>query len=471
MKNETSIKTRIEKDSLGEINVPIDCYWGAQTQRSLEHFPIALDRFCWQRPVIRALALIKKAAAQSNHALGLLTDDVANSIVSVADEIIAGNLDKHFPLGVFQTGSGTHSNMNINEVIANRANKLLSQDKESQQLIHPNDHVNLGQSSNDVFPSAMHIVVLEQLQNQLLPAIKQLQCTLKSKQQEYKNLVKTGRTHLQDAAPLTLGQEISAWVAQLDFVLQVFDSHKQYLYPLAIGGTAVGTGLNAHPKFAEKVILNLSEATDIEFTQAENKFFALSTHDPLVEMSGGLRTCATVLLKIVNDIRWLGSGPNGGIAELILPENESGSSIMPGKINPTQCEALSMVCVQVFGNDASVAFAGSQGNFQLNVYKPIILHNILESISLLSDATISFDTFCAQGIAPNIPVIEQHLNHNLMLATALVNHIGYDKATEVSKLAYKKSCSVKEACLLLGYANEDQYSQWVDVNVLVGLTS
>jgi fumarate hydratase class II len=467
MKNKSSIKTRIEKDSLGEIDVPIDCYWGAQTQRSLQHFPIALDRFRWQRPVIRALGLIKKAAAQSNNSLGLLADDSAIAIVSVAKDIIVGKLDEHFPLGVFQTGSGTHSNMNINEVIANRANELLTLNK-SQSRIHPNDHVNLGQSSNDVFPSVMHIAVLDQLQNQLMPALKQLQATFKKKKVDYIDVVKTGRTHLQDAAPLTLGQEISAWVAQLDFVLQVFNDHKKYLYPLAIGGTAVGTGLNTHPTFAKKVIFNLRELTDMPFTQAENKFSALATHDPLVEMSGALRTCATTLLKIVNDIRWLASGPNAGIGELILPENEPGSSIMPGKVNPTQCEAMSMVCLQVFGNDATVAFAGSQGNFQLNVYKPIILHNVLESITLLSHALASFDSYCAQGLTPNLSIIAEHLNHNLMLATALVNHIGYDNATEVSKLAYKRSFTLKEACLQLGYANADQYEQWVDVDLLVG---
>ncbi len=467
MKNKTSTETRTEKDSLGEIKVPADRYWGAQTQRSLQHFPIALDRFRWQRPVIRALGLIKKVSAQSNNALGLLSDDSTEAIVSVAKDIIAGNLDEHFPLGVFQTGSGTHSNMNINEVIANRANKLLKL-KNDQSLIHPNDHVNLGQSSNDVFPSVMHIAVLEQLQNQLLPAIKQLQATFTKKKKDYVDVVKTGRTHLQDAAPLTLGQEISAWVAQLDFVLQVFNDHKKYLYPLAIGATAVGTGLNTHPKFAQEVIVNLRELTNMPFTQADNKFSALATHDPLVEMSGALRTCAATLLKIVNDIRWLASGPNAGIGELMLPENEPGSSIMPGKVNPTQCEAMSMVCVQVFGNDATVAFAGSQGNFQLNVYKPIILHNVLESITLLSHALVSFDSYCAQGLTPNHSIIAEHLNRNLMLATALVNHIGYDKATEVSKLAHKKSCTVKEACLQLGYANADQYEQWVDVDLLVG---
>jgi fumarate hydratase class II len=403
----------------------------------LQHFPIALDRFRWQRSVIRALGLVKKAAAQSNNALGLLNDDSAKVIISAAKDVISGKLDEHFPLGVFQTGSGTHSNMNINEVIASRANESLKP-RDKQSLIHPNDHVNLGQSSNDVFPSVMHIAVLEQLQNQLLPALKQLSSTFKNKKIKYADIIKTGRTHLQDAAPLTLGQEISAWVAQLDFVLQVLSDHQQYLYPLAIGGTAVGTGLNTHPKFAKKVIFNLRELTDIPFTQADNKFSALATHEPLVEMSAALRTCATTLLKIVNDIRWLASGPNAGIGELTLPENEPGSSIMPGKINPTQCEAMSMVCVQVFGNDATVAFAGSQGNFQLNVYKPIILHNVLESIMLLSHAVVSFDTFCAQGLTPNLPIIEEHLNHNLMLATALVNHIGYDRATEVSKFAYKK---------------------------------
>ena len=467
MKNKAPVEMRTEKDSLGEVNVPVDCYWGAQTQRSLQHFPIELDHFRWQRPVIRALGLIKKAAAQSNNTLGLLSDDAANVIISVTADIISGSLDEHFPLGVFQTGSGTHSNMNVNEVIANRSNELLRHRK-STSWIHPNDHVNLGQPSNDVFPSIMHIAVLDQLQSKLLPALKQLQTTFTKKKKEYMEVAKTGRTHLQDAAPLTLGQEISAWAAQLDFALQLLSDHKEYLYPLAIGGTAVGTGLNTHPKFASEVIFNLRKITGIPFTEIENKFFAIATHDPLVEMSAALRTCATTLLKIVNDIRWLASGPNGGIGELVLPENEPGSSIMPGKVNPTQCEAMSMVCVQVFGNDATVAFAGSQGNFQLNAYKPIMLHNVLESIALLSQALVSFDTYCAQGLAPNLSIIEKHLSHNLMLATALVNHIGYDKATEVSKFANTNSCTVKEACLKLDYASADQYAQWVDIDLLVG---
>jgi fumarate hydratase class II len=467
MKKSSLQDLRIETDSLGEIDVPENRYWGAQTQRSLNHFAISLEHFRWRQPLIRALGIVKKAAAQSNLLLGLLTEDVANPIILAASEVINGDLYENFPLGVFQTGSGTHTNMNLNEVIANRANELLGYPLGVKIPVHPNDHVNLGQSSNDVFPSAMNIAVLETLENQLLPALIQLKQSVTKKVEEYQHVIKVGRTHLQDAAPLTLGQEMSGWAAQLDFSLNAINQHKCKAYPLAIGGTAVGTGLNAHPQFADKVVELIKIETSIPFTNSENKFFSLSCHDPLVEMSAGLRTLAMTLLKIANDIRWLASGPRCGIGELLLPQNEPGSSIMPGKVNPTQCEALSMVCVQVFGNDATVAFANSQGSFQLNTYKPVIVHNVLESIELLADAITSFDHYCVQGILPNTARIQDNLNKNLMLATALNSHIGYDKAAEVAKHACQKNVTLKTACIDLGAATEEQFDQWMDVNEMI----
>lgn len=459
-------ETRQEKDSLGTVDVPADRYWGAQTQRSLLHFPIGGERFRWQRPMIRALGLVKKAAAASNRELNLLPDDLSEAIVKAAGEVISGQLDDHFPLVVFQTGSGTHSNMNANEVIANRAIELLGGKRGSKTPVHPNDHVNLGQSSNDVFPTAMHVAVVEELDTHV-PVVERLRDTLRKKAEEYNDLIKTGRTHLQDAAPLTLGQEISAWVAQLDFALASLASHKTALFPLAIGGTAVGTGLNTHPEFGDRVARHLADDTGIPFTAAENKYFALSAHDPLVEMSACLRTLAGALMKIANDIRWLASGPRCGIGELLLPQNEPGSSIMPAKVNPTQSEAMTMVCAQVFGNDTTVALAGSQGNFQLNVYKPVIVHNVLESITLLAQASDVFDRYCAQGIKPNTARIEKNLQQNLMLVTALNNHIGYDKAAEVAKLADARQITLKEASLQLGYATETQFDQWFDLTSMV----
>jgi fumarate hydratase, class II len=471
MKKHSSQKNRIETDTLGEIAVPADRYWGAQTQRSLIHFDIALAHFRWGNAVIRAMAIVKKAAAESNMALGLLPEQIAQPIITAANEVINGDLYEHFPLGVFQTGSGTHTNMNLNEVIANRANELLGYPLGVKTPVHPNDHVNLGQSSNDVFPTAMHIAVITKLEKKLLPSLRQLKQHLAKKEEDYKAVNKVGRTHLQDAAPLTLGQEISAWVAQLDFAFIAISQQKTHAYPLAIGGTAVGTGLNTHPQFAEMVVDAIKKETAIPFENAKNKFFALSCHDPLVDISAGLRNLAMALLKIANDIRWLASGPRCGIGELLLPQNEPGSSIMPGKVNPTQCEALSMVCTQVFGNDATVAFANSQGNFQLNAYKPIIVHNLLESIELLAEAMTAFDRYCVQGILPNMTRITDNVDKNLMLVTALNTYIGYDQSAKIAKLAYEKNTSLKSAAIKLGLATAEQFDQWIDLNKMTSITA
>ncbi|MBF24670.1 MAG: fumarate hydratase, class II [Pusillimonas sp.] len=454
-------KMRTEYDSMGPIDVPADRYWGAQTQRSLHHFPIGTDRFVWPASIIKALGLLKKSAAKANASLGELDPKLADLITQASDEVIQGRLNAHFPLVVFQTGSGTQSNMNANEVIANRAIELAGGQLGSKQPVHPNDHVNRGQSSNDTFPTAMHIAVAQSVHHHLLPSVQALRDTLDEKSRAYGQIVKTGRTHLQDATPITLGQEISAWVAQIDFGLAAVKLALPGIYELAIGGTAVGTGLNAHPEFGDRAAVYLSEETGLPFVSASNKFFALSAHDALVQMSAALRTLAGGLMKMANDIRWLASGPRCGIGELLIPENEPGSSIMPGKVNPTQCEALTMVCVQVFGNDAATAFAGTQGNFQLNVYKPVMVHNVLESIQLLGDACDTFNRFCAEGIEPNKPVIESHLHQNLMLVTALNRHIGYDKAAEIAKKAHREGISLREAAIDSGYLSSEQYDQWV----------
>lgn len=461
-------KTRHEQDSMGTIEVAADRYWGAQTQRSLQHFAIGIERFRWQRPMIRALGILKKSAARANAELRQIPADTASLIQRAADEVISGTLDEHFPLVVFQTGSGTQSNMNANEVIANRAIELAGGEMGSKKPVHPNDHVNCGQSSNDTFPTAMHIAVAEQLQT-LLPTVTELRNVLDAKASAFHSIVKTGRTHLQDATPITLGQEIGGWVAQLDFAMQGINQAQAGILQLAIGGTAVGTGLNAHPQFGERAAQFIAEDTGLAFTSAANKFFALSAHDALVQMSAALRTLAMALLKIANDVRWLASGPRCGIGEITIPENEPGSSIMPGKVNPTQCEALTMVCVQVFGNDAAVAFAGSQGNFQLNVYKPVMAHNILESIELLRDACASFNHHCAVGIEPNLPVIDAHLQRNLMLVTALNPHIGYDKAAKIAKDAHTNNLSLREAALRSGHVNEQQFDAWVRPLMMTGI--
>ena len=453
--------TRIESDSMGEIEVPAEHYWGAQTQRSIHNFPIGVDRFTWQPSIISALGILKKAAALANAELGELPANIALLIVQAADEVIEGKLNQEFPLVVFQTGSGTQSNMNANEVIANLAIKLAGGRMGSKQPVHPNDHVNRGQSSNDTFPTAMHIAVAQELEHKLFPAIGLLRTTLADKAEAYQNIVKTGRTHLQDATPITLGQEIGGWVAQIDFGLDAVQAALPGIYDLAIGGTAVGTGLNAHPRFGETAAAYIAQLTGLPFKSAENKFFALSAHDALVNLSAALRTLAGALMKMANDVRWLASGPRCGIGELLIPDNEPGSSIMPGKVNPTQCEAMTMVCVQVFGNDAATAFAGTQGNFQLNVYKPVMVHNVLESIGLLADASLAFNEHCAVGIQPNNQRIADNLEKNLMLVTALNRHIGYDKAAAIAKKAQKENTTLRAAALALGYVSEQQYDDWV----------
>ncbi|MCS7193517.1 MAG: class II fumarate hydratase [Meiothermus sp.] len=452
---------RIEKDTMGEIQVEASRYWGAQTQRSIQNFPIGVERFKMPRSIIRAMGILKKSAALANAELGELSREKADLIVRAAEEVIAGKLDDHFPLVVFQTGSGTQTNMNANEVIANRAIELAGGVLGSKKPIHPNDDVNRGQSSNDTFPTAMHIAVVEELHRQLYPNVQKLRDTLAAKAEAYKDVVKVGRTHLQDATPITLGQEIGSWVAQIDYALAEVRHAEQGLYELAIGGTAVGTGLNAHPRFGDLCAAYIARETGFPFVSAPNKFAALAAHDALVTTSAALRTLAGALFKMANDVRWLASGPRNGIGEILIPENEPGSSIMPGKVNPTQAEALTMVCVQVYGNDAAVAFAGSQGNFQLNVYKPVMVYNVLTSIGLLGDACSAFNDHCAVGIEPNLPRIQENLEKNLMLVTALNRHIGYDKAAEIAKKAHKEGLSLKQAALALGYLTEEEFDRWV----------
>ncbi len=454
-------KTRKETDSLGTVEVAADRYWGAQTQRSIENFPIGRARFVWQRPIVRALGVLKKAAAIANAELGEVSEQVAGPIMQAAEEVISGQLDDHFPLVVFQTGSGTQSNMNANEVISNRAIELCGGVLGSKTPIHPNDHVNRGQSSNDTFPTAMYIAVAGELSANLYPAVSELRDTLAAKAKGFSNIVKTGRTHLQDATPITLGQEIGSWVAQIDYGLASIKENARGLYDLAIGGTAVGTGLNAHPRFGEVCAAQIGKITGSPFRSCDNKFFALAAHDALANTSGAILTLAMGLFKMANDVRWLASGPRCGIGEITIPENEPGSSIMPGKVNPTQCEALTMVCAQVFGNDATVAFAGSQGNFQLNVYKPVMAHNVLESIELLSDASRTFTTHCAGGIEPNIERIDENMKKNLMLVTALNGTIGYDKAATIAKTAHKEGKTLREVAVSLGYLTAEEFDRYV----------
>jgi fumarate hydratase class II len=461
-------KIRIETDSMGAIEVVTDRYWGAQTERSRNNFPIGVDRFRFTRAIIRALGVLKKGAALANGELGELPKEKVDLIVRAADEVIAGKLDDHFPLVVFQTGSGTQTNMNANEVISNRAIEMAGGELGSKKPVHPNDDVNRGQSSNDTFPTAMHIAVVEQLEDVLIPAVTRLRNTLHAKSEKFKHVVKVGRTHLQDATPVTLGQEIGGWVAQLDATLATVRLTIPGLCELAIGGTAVGTGLNAHPKFGDLAAAKMAAETKRPFISAPNKFAALSAHDAMVTASASLRTLVGALMKIANDVRWLACGPRAGIGEITIPENEPGSSIMPGKVNPTQSEALTMVAVQVFGNDAAVAFAGSQGNFQLNVFKPVMVHNILESIQLIADACGAFNDHCAVGIEPNGPVIEKHLHESLMTVTALNPHIGYDKSAQIAKKAYKDGTTLKEAALGLGFVTEAQFDQWVRPEKMTG---
>ncbi len=454
-------EVRLETDSMGSVPVANDRLWGAQTERSRSNFPIGVERFRFTRPLIRALGVLKKGAAQANGELGTLPPEKVELIVRAADEVISGALDDHFPLVVFQTGSGTQTNMNANEVISNRAIQLAGGELGSKTPVHPNDDVNRGQSSNDTFPTAMHIAVVEQLEDVLIPAVTELRDTLRSKSEAYADVVKIGRTHLQDATPLTLGQEIGGWVAQLDFCLAGVRQALPGLHDLAIGGTAVGTGLNAHPRFGDLAASKMAEETGRPFRSAANKFAALAAHDALVQSSASLRTLAGALMKVANDVRWLASGPRCGIGEIVIPENEPGSSIMPGKVNPTQSEALTMVAVQVFGNDAAVAFGGSQGNFELNVYKPVMVHNVLESIELLADACRAFDEHCAVGIEPNLERIERNVSGSLMLVTALNPHIGYERSAEIAKKAHAEGTTLQAAAAALGYVTAEQYAQWV----------
>jgi fumarate hydratase class II len=456
---------RVERDSMGEINVPADRYWGAQTQRSLEHFKIGGDRF--PREMIRALGILKKCAAVVNTELGLLPQEKAKHIVSAADEVIKGDLDAHFPLVIWQTGSGTQTNMNANEVIANRALEKMGE-KLGGKGIHPNDDVNKAQSSNDTFPTAMHIAVAEQVNKRLLPALKILKDGLKHKSAEFKDIVKIGRTHLMDATPLTLGQEFSGYYTQLEQCISRVERDLGDIYELALGGTAVGTGLNTHPDFAVKAAAAIAKETALPFKTAPNKFAALAAHDALVELSGTLKTTACALMKIANDIRLLGSGPRSGIGELNLPANEPGSSIMPGKVNPTQSEAMTMVCAQVVGNDVAVAVGGMNGHFELNVFKPVIVFNVLNSIRLIADACESFQEHCVEGIKVNKARVKQHLDNSLMLVTALNPHIGYDNAAKVAKYAHENETTLKDAAQKLNLLDPAKFDQLVRPEDMLG---
>ena len=451
--------TRSETDSMGSIDVEAARYWGAQTQRSLENFRIGDDRM--PRELIHALATIKKASAQVNHALGLLPEAKARLIVAAADEVVRGELDGEFPLVVWQTGSGTQTNMNVNEVIANRAIELAGGTRGSKQPIHPNDDVNLSQSSNEVFPAAMHVAAAERVQAHLVPAIARLRDTLAGKARAFAGIVKIGRTHLQDATPLTLGQEISGWVAQLDHGTAAIQAALPAVHELALGGTAVGTGLNTHPAYAVRVAAQLAQLTGRPFVTAPNKFAALAAHDAIVRAHGALKALAAALTKIANDVRWLASGPRSGLGELVIPENEPGSSIMPGKVNPTQCEAMTMVCAQVLGNDVAISIGGASGNFELNVYKPLIAHAVLQSIRLIGDVCLSFEAHCARGLEPNRAEIERKLHGSLMLVTALAPHIGYDKAAKVAKHAHAHGLLLRDAAIALGYVTGDDFDRWV----------
>jgi fumarate hydratase class II len=447
---------------MGAVEVPADRLWGAQTERSRRFFEIGAPRFIWPRPVIRSLGILKKAAAQANHALGVLSEDRAALIIRAADEVIAGTLDAEFPLVVFQTGSGTQSNMNANEVIANRANQLAGQPLGSHAPVHPNDHVNKGQSSNDGFPVVMHVVAAEGIVHRLVPAVTQLRDTLDAKAKSFSDVVMIGRTHLQDAVPITLGQVMGGWVSQMDEALADVQGALSDLYALALGATAVGTGLNAHPKFGATAAEFVAKETGLPFRETANHFAALSAHDAMAAASGAMRTLASALMKMANDVRLYSSGPRAGIGELRIPENEPGSSIMPGKINPTQSEALTMVAAQVFGNDTAVAFANTQGHFQLNVYKPVILHNVLESIDLIADGARSFDQFCARGLEPNHERLRSHVEESLMLVTALNPHIGYEKSAAIALAAHRQGTSLREAAIASGYVTADQFDNWIN---------
>jgi fumarate hydratase, class II len=457
---------REERDAMGVVQVPTDALWGAQTQRSLQNFKISSERMPFA--LLHALAQVKRAAATVNHDLGLLDAASTAAIIRAADEVIEGHRKTDFPLVVWQTGSGTQTNMNMNEVLANRASELLGGGRGADRKVHPNDDVNRGQSSNDVFPTAMHVAAVQVINQQLIPAIRLLRQTLADKAEAFSSIVKIGRTHLQDATPLTLGQEFSGYVSQLDHGLAHIEAALPHLQELALGGTAVGTGLNAHPEFAKRVAAELARLTGFAFVTAPNKFEALASNDALVHAHGALKTLAASLMKIANDIRWLASGPRCGIGELKLPENEPGSSIMPGKVNPTQAEAMTMLCCQVMGNDVAINIGGAMGNFELNVMKPLIIHNFLQSVRLLSDGITSFNNNCAVGITPNTERIETLMHHSLMLVTALNPHIGYDKASEIAKRAHREATSLRAAAIASGYVTGEQFDEWVRPEKMVG---
>ncbi|WP_312553919.1 class II fumarate hydratase [Massilia sp.] len=450
---------RIEKDSFGPIEVPAGQLWGAQTQRSLHHFHISTEKMAPE--LVAALAQVKRAAAAVNRSLGKLPKDKADAIMAAADEVLEGRHPTEFPLAVWQTGSGTQSNMNMNEVLANRASELMGGERGEARLLHPNDHVNMGQSSNDIFPTAMHVAAAVAVSKEVLPALARLRGTLQVKSRDFADIVKIGRTHLQDATPLTLGQEFSGYVAQLEFAEQAIRASLSGLLALAAGGTAVGTGLNAHPDFAARIAAEIGSRTGLAFKSAPNKFAALAGHDAMVAAHGAFKTLATALMKIANDVRWMASGPRSGLGEITIPENEPGSSIMPGKVNPTQCEALTMLCCQVFGNDVAITVGGSQGNFELNVFKPMIAHNFLQSARLLADGMRSFDEHCAKGIEPNRKRIGELMEQSLMLVTALAPHIGYDRAAQIAKHAQHEGITLREAALQSGHVSAEQFNQWI----------
>jgi fumarate hydratase class II len=466
VKEKVMTTIRREKDSMGAIDVPADKLWGAQTQRSLEHFRISTEKM--PDALIHALALTKRAAAKVNQDLHLLSDEKAGAIIAAADEVLAGKHPGEFPLAIWQTGSGTQSNMNMNEVLANRGSELLGGVRGMDRKIHPNDDVNKSQSSNDVFPTAMHVAAVLAVNEHLIPQLKVLKQILDQKAKAFADIVKIGRTHLQDATPLTLGQEFSGWVAMLEHNLKHLELSLPHLSELALGGTAVGTGLNTHPEYAVRVAKELAAITGQPFVTAPNKFEALATCDALVHSHGALKGLAASLMKIANDVRWLASGPRCGIGEIAIPENEPGSSIMPGKVNPTQCEAMTMLCCQVMGNDVAVNMGGASGNFELNVYRPMVIHNFLQSVRLLADGMESFNEHCAVGIEPNRERINQLLNESLMLVTALNTHIGYDKAAEIAKKAHKEGLTLKASALALGYLSEAEFDLWVRPEEMVG---
>ena len=456
---QSNLDFRIETDTMGEMKVPGDTYYGCQTARSLVNFDIGDD--VMPRPLIRAFGILKLAAARTNRDLGVLDREIADWIVDASEEVMHGDLDAHFPLRIWQTGSGTQTNMNTNEVIANRAIEMAGGVLGSKSPVHPNDHVNKGQSSNDTFPTAMHIAAAEEIEHRLLKSVRELKRKLSRKQKEFNDIVKIGRTHLMDATPLTLGQEFSGYVHMLEADLRRIEFAQKDLFELALGGTAVGTGLNSHPEFAQLVAKEIAHRTHLPFVSAENKFAQLAAHDAIVAASGALNTLAASLMKIANDMRWLGSGPRCGIGELALPANEPGSSIMPGKVNPTQSEALTMVCCQVMGNHTAITIGGSQGNFELNVFKPMIIHNLLHSLRILSDACIAFGERCIDGLEANKENIQKHLDNSLMLVTALNNHIGYDKAAKIAKNAHEKGMTLRASALELGYVTNEEFDEWV----------